>query len=352
MTPQAIRAQQIRNHFVRQAQGCDALGSPFTATLCRAFAATLDRTTRTGTAVLSWPTDAAADALSLRLCGALHALMLSETEDALARLYPPHRLEEAEMITRLPAIVERFDERLLAGLDHAPQTNEVARSAMLLPGFTAIARETGLPIDLHEIGASAGLNLLFDRFCYRYADTAWGEDSATVRLAPEVRGLAPPLDGEIRIVGRQGCDIAPIDIADPAARLRLRSYIWADQAQRLARLDAALAIADASPPRVARQDAALFLEKGVAGARSGSVFALYHSIMWQYLPGATKTAVEKIIEAFGRTATPQRPVAWLRMEPLTVSDPFATLSMTLWPGGRTRHLARCDYHGRWIEWLA
>lgn len=352
MTPQDTRAQQIRDHFVRQAQACDALGSPFTARLCRAFAATLDPTTRTGAAVLSWPTDAAADALSLRLCGALHSLRLSETDGVLASCYPPHRLEETEMIARLPAIVERFDDKLLAGLDHAPQTNEVARSAMLLPGFAAIAREAGLPLDLHEIGASAGLNLLFDRLSYRYAGAAWGDDSAPVQLSPEVRGRAPPLDGEIRVIGRQGCDIAPIDIADPAARLRLRSYIWADQAQRLARLDAALAIADASPPRLARQDASLFLEESVAGARPGSVFVLYHSIMWQYLPDATKMAVQTGIEAFGRTATRQKPVAWLRMEPLNVGDSFATLSLTLWPEGRTRHLARCDYHGRWVEWLA
>jgi hypothetical protein len=40
------------------------------------------------------------------------------------------------------------------------------------------------------------------------------------------------------------------------------------------------------------------------------------------------------------------------MEPLSTSDKYATLSLTMWPGGMTRHLARCDYHGRWIEWLA
>ena len=91
---------------------------------------------------------------------------------------------------------------------------------------------------------------------------------------------------------------------------------------------------------------------GALAARHGSgSFVLCHSIMWQYLPDATKAAITAHMEQAGATATAAAPVHWLRVEPLLASDAFATLSLTQWPGGETRHLARCDYHGRWIEWF-
>ena len=79
---------------------------------------------------------------------------------------------------------------------------------------------------------------------------------------------------------------------------------------------------------------------------------LFHSIMWQYLPDTTKQAITSTLLEAGASATRKTPIAWLRMEPLDTRASHATLSLTLWPGGETRHLAKCDYHGRWIEWLA
>ena len=171
----------------------------------------------------------------------------------------------------------------------------------------------------------------------------------------------PPLEGTLTVRSRAGCDIAPIDSGDPVARLRLRSYVWADQATRLARLDAALAIAAEFPPQLVRADAADFVAQALAGRAAGGGFVLSHSIMWQYLPDAARAAVTAHMEEAGAAATPAAPVFWLRMEPLSSSGPFATLSLTQWPGirgpvargpgGGTRRLARCDYHGRWIEWI-
>lgn len=341
---------EVRAHFLDQARACDALGSPFTARLCRILAQRLDDGTRTGRAVLRWPGDVRADAVALRLCGGLHGLVLTGADPGLALAYPPNEAGDGEIASALGEAIRRFDGRLAAGLASAPQTNEISRSAMLLPGLLTIARENGSPLDLREIGSSAGLNLLFDRFRHRYGDAGWGDPDSPVRLAPEVRGEAPPLGGTLTVRSRAGCDIAPVDAGDPAARLRLRSYVWADQAARLARLDAALAIAAAFPPRLVKADAADFVA-GALAARSGDrSFVLVHSIMWQYLPAATKAAIAARMEEAGRAATRAAPVCWLRMEPLSTADPFATLSLTRWPAGETRHLARCDYHGRWIEW--
>lgn len=346
------RQDEVRAHFRAQAEACDALGSPFTAGLCRALAEMLDETTATGRGVLDWPGDTRDDALSLRLCGALNALVLGKRDAILAAAFPPRSAPQIILQAILPGVLMRHDQRLLAALNSPPQTNEIGRSAMLLPGYLAIARETGLPLDIHEIGASAGLNLMFDRFFYRYGEQQWGSPESPVQLAPELRGANPiPLEGSLDIRSRDATDHAPVDIADPAARLRLRSFIWPDQTARLERLDAALKLASAARLKVRRADAVEAVRALLANRKDGTIPVLVHSIMWQYMPDGTKAAiVDTILQALD-PATNNRPLAWLRMEPLRTSDSFATLALTLWPGGATRHLARCDYHGRWIEWL-
>ncbi len=126
---------------------------------------------------------------------------------------------------------------------------------------------------------------------------------------------APPLDGRLEVVSRQGSDIAPIDVADEADRLRLRSYIWADQALRLSRLDAAIELAADVPFSLEKADAAQFVKQRLGARRPGSVFVLFHSIMWQYIPETTKAEIEAALAEAGETASSSAPIAWLRMEP-------------------------------------
>jgi hypothetical protein len=350
--PHGAREIAVREHFRGQAMASDTLGSPFTARLCRALADILDRSTLTGTHTLDWDGDPRVDALSLRFCGGLHAIVLSGDDPQLAAAYPPRAADEETLRRVLPGAIARNDERLAASLASAPQTNETARSGMLLPGFLLIARETGLPLALYEIGSSAGLNLLFDRFHYRYGAAAWGDPASPVLLQPEVRGAAIPMDGVANVMSRKGSDIAPVYVRDAADRLRLRSYIWPDQAARLERLDAAIALAAAMPFELERTDAAAFVAKNLATRAQGSVFVLLHTIVWQYMPRASKDAILATLQEAGRQATADAPIARLRMEPGDPANNWAVLSLTLWPGGETRRLANCDYHGRWIEWIA
>jgi hypothetical protein len=165
-----------------------------------------------------------------------------------------------------------------------------------------------------------------------------------------VRGDPPPLDGALDISDRAGSDIAPVDVSDPTEVLRLRSYVWADQTARLRRLDAAIAIASQIPFSLEKADAAAFVRNRLRARRPGEAFVLFHSIMWQYMPRSSKEGVRAALEEAGAHATSDAPIARLRMEPLGQA-PHATLSLTMWPGGQTRRLAHCDYHGRWIEWL-
>ena len=341
----------IAAHCEQQARACDALGSPFTAKLCRLLVDTLDESTATGRRVAEWPGNARADALALRLCGGLHRLVLTGRDRRLGAAYPPHQADEAELTAALRESIAAHDDLLHDWFASPPQTNEIARSGMLLPGFLTIARETGLPLEVVEIGASAGLNLHFDRFGYTYRDAGWGDPMSEVQLSPDVRGTIPPLDGDLRIASRIGCDIAPVETSTEDGRQRLRSYVWADQDARMRRLDGALGLQTRNPVNVVGADAADFVRRNVANRPRDAVFVIVHSIMWQYMPRETKDDILSVLDEAGRDATSEAPIARLRMEPLDPNDGHATLSLTTWPGGETRRLAKCDYHGRWIEWL-
>lgn len=344
--------EEIRAHFLAQAKACQSLGSPFTARVCRLIPAALDVHTSLGRRVGNWPGDPRSDALALRLCGGLLYLTLSAQDQALRAVYPPAEPDDAALGAALAAALLRHSEFLDSFIDSPPQTNEVARAGMLLPGFLVIARETGLPLDIAEIGASAGLNMLFDQFAYSYAGESWGYPQSPVHLLPELRGeLRPRLDQRIGIGRRSGCDIAPVDLSDQAARLRLQSYVWPDQALRLQRLRGALELAAIDPPQVERADASEFVERLFAARPDGTALVLFHSIMWQYMPQVTRNTIEQSLRLAGSKADAETPLAWLRMEPDDTSASHAMLTLTLWPGGQTRKLAHCDYHGRWIEWI-
>ncbi|TWG97075.1 uncharacterized protein DUF2332, partial [Mesorhizobium sp. J18] len=205
-------ADNVRDHFRRQAAACERLGSPFTARLCRLLARDLNETSETGHRVLNWPGNFRDDAVALRLCGAFHAVVLSGADEDLASAYPSNQADDERLAAAIAGALKRHDLRLRAGLDSPPQTNEIARAGMLLPGFITIGRETGLPLAIREIGSSAGLNLLFDRFRYDYGEIGWGDEASPVRLKPELRGEPPPLGGFLDVASRKGCDIAPVEI--------------------------------------------------------------------------------------------------------------------------------------------
>ena len=244
--------------------------------------------------------------------------------------------------------LERHEPALLRFLDSPPQTNEVARCAVLLGGFLAVARQTGRPLALLEIGASAGLNLHWDDYGYEIGKASWGPATAPLRLAPEWRGPLPAL-GPVEVRARQGCDRRPIDPSDAHDRLRLRAYVWADQEARLARLNAALEHVAGHGTRVEQADAADWLEARLAARPAGLATVLFHSIVWQYLPAVAQERIEAALERTGAAANADAPLAWLRMEP-SPGGGHTELRLTVWPGAREQVLADADFHGRWVSW--
>ena len=342
---------EIRATFAKQAVWCAQLGSPLTAYLVAGLGVALDRSTKTGRRVLDWQgrADALGDAVALRLAGALNALVRSGRLPELARVYPPHALPDGDVLTAaaMAAIVDADDE-ICAWLDHPPQTNEVARSAVLYPGMCYIAEQTGLPLALFEVGASGGLNLFADRFCYQFGGARRGDAASGVVLSPEWSGTPPPL-AEPRIVRRMGCDRNPLDITLVDHRDRLLAYIWPDQPTRIERIKAALEIAQRDPPVMAMMDAADWVETQISVMPEvGVVRVLFHSIAYQYFPDAVKQRIQARMEAAGAQATLDAPLAWLAFE--QHNDDGPRLTLRLWPDGRGRELAVAGAHVHTIDW--
>lgn len=348
-------SDDVREAFRRQAGWCLELGSPFTSRLLTAVAAVLDERTAIGRRVLGWGGDfgGRADAVPLRLAGGLHALVRRDALPALTPLYPPHSLPEQSVLeAALTATFIEHGPDLDPYLDSAPQTNEVARSAALMAGLLVVAARTGLPIALHELGASAGLNLRLDAYGYDLGGVRVGDPASAVQLAPGWHG-APPPSADLRVARRRGVDLNPLDVRNVDEMNRMLGYIWPDQQARLDRARKAIALAAADPPPIDREDAASWTERvlDVAPER-GIARVLLHSIAFQYFPAATQTRIATHVARVGAEATADAPFAWLRLELDARYGTGAALLLTLWPDGAERLLATCSPHVRAIRWQA
>lgn len=335
--------------FDQQAEWCRALGSELTARVLEALVVVLDTTTATGRLVRDWPGQAGPmkDVVPLRLTGALHAMAASGQAPHLAAVYPPNDLPApADLQKAVAETVACCDAQILEFLQFAPQTNEVARAAVLIAGLSVVAQETGLPLAVHEIGASGGLNLNLDRFGYQLGDVALGDAGSAVQLAPKWTGGAPNMMPQI--VARSGCDLNPIDVTDADQALRLQSYVWPDQADRLARVKAAIEITQAHPPKLDAADAADWVgQMNRYQPPKDQYRVLMHSIAWQYMPADVQRRITLSMEGAGARGDQ---VAWVAFELNAKAQ--AELVVRIWPGGEKRVLARANPHVQWVEWLA
>ncbi|GLQ54857.1 DUF2332 domain-containing protein [Devosia nitrariae] len=338
-------------NFLQQAEACDELGSPFTAALCRLLAHTVDDGSAFGRRIVNWPDTARADAMPLRVCGALHALARSGTEPVLTAQYPPHRFDREALRTAIKGAITRHDQFLCDYLDSPPQTNEVARSAIILGGMLIVAREMDMPLEILEIGSSAGLNLMFDSYSYDLGNSRhWGRTDAPLTIACDWRGEIPALDVPLTVRSRAGCDQNPLDPRSERTVERLLSYVWADQFARMERLTAAFGHAARTGLTVKKADAADWLETRLARPQAtGITRVLFHTIVWQYLPKPVQGRAAAAIAGAAMAATAERPFAHLAYEGDN-ERPGGAVRLTLWPGGESRFLGRADFHGRWVEW--
>lgn len=258
------------------------------------------------------------------------------------------------------------------------QTNEVNRCAALLPGLCAAAPR-GEPLRLVELGASAGLNLLVDRFAYRFgggaaaarahaprglvwvgAGAAVGRAGSPVVCACAVAGELPPL-ALPEIASRVGVDLDPIDVRDDDAARWLLACVWPDDAERCARVRAAIALAREDPPRVVRGDALALLPE-LAGD-DGPHPVIWHSWVLAYWSTAAQRSLGAAIDELGA----RRDLTWVYLEqpgetpglptpvvPGVHHDPADSALVAVTYRGGTRAVARLadsHPHAHRMRWL-
>lgn len=353
MTPPEVAGDPIRDlgeTIELQRIGCELAGSPLYSEVLDAVAVDVAAGGVCAELLAPWSDAPFGDAVVLRFLAGVHLAVLRGDEPVLAAHYPsaggtPGR----DLGPCFLEAVQRHRADVVDRLTWGVQTNEVGRSTALVGGFAEAAR-AGLPLRILEIGASAGLNLQFDRYRYRTGSRATGPtDSPVVFDEPWIGDGRPDLTRTTPVLERRGCDLEPIDPNDPAGRLRLRSLVWPDQPERRRRLDAAISVAAAHPVAVERADACDWLAERLAAASPGRMTVVFHSIVLQYLAPAVRSELLGVLTDAGRRATADAPLAWLRMEP---GGDRAETRLTVWPDGGTELLSTSSYHGPPVAWVA
>ena len=340
----------LRAAFHSQSKACGALGSPFMARLLMILAENWPEGTPLDRhfATFSGDIGPSGASLPLRLAGGLHALVRRGANAGLNDVYPPRVCDDASLGNAVISALKTHSDFLIDWTQSAPQTNEVRRSAVLIAGAHVAHQLSPLPIVLSELGASGGLNLMWDHYGLDINGEYFGPNNAALTLRPVWEGPFPPTKAP-KIAQRAGVDLNPLNPKNRADLERLLAYLWADQPDRITLTERAAAVCSA---HVSEGDAIDWLEHRLAAAPMGHLHLIQNTVAWQYFPYDAQKRGTALIESAGAKATADRPLAWLSMEADdAVPDPGgAAIILRMWPANVTVNLGRADFHGRWIKW--
>ena len=326
------------------------------------------------------------------LFAAVQYLLLSGVDHPLAAHYPIVSGAERPPTPAFPLfrdfVLTHRDAVLNLVHTRNTQTNVVRRCACLLPAFSIIAREADAPLALLDLGASAGLNLNFDRYAYRYEragrlERRWGTPKAAVQLECDLRGpgALPDFPEQFEIAARIGIDLNPINLNDPDQLRWLQALIWPEHIERHDRLRAAAAQLETSPIQLHQGDAAQLLPQlltpappapapaaspnaapavppatvpaaapvalpNAAPAVPPDAALVVYATVALYQFGAERIAQ---IERALQNAARQRPI-WLVA--LEGRQPQLTLTRYPYANPTRQTLAKASPHGWWMQWTA
>jgi hypothetical protein len=223
------------------------------------------------------------------------------------------------------------------------QTNEVQRSWALLPAFLSL--DDGRPFDLLELGPSAGLNLLWDRYAYRYSSGTWGSGELELRGDDRQPPPASLLEQRVEVARRRGVDLNPIDVTTAEGARVLQAFVWADQTVRLQRLQQAIEVARRDPPELIRGDYVAELPALLHDRVPGAQLVVFQTASTMYLErGGAENMRAALHDAGAR-----EPLAFVTTGRAPGDDGFALEVERLPDGGPTR-VAVFDFHGAWLDW--
>ena len=291
------------------------------------------------------------------LFGAVQYLLLRGVEHPLAAHYPivsgkPRPMAPAARDFR-DFCRAHADEVTEIVRTRRTQTNVVRRCTCLVPAFSVVSWEAHRrPLHLIDLGASAGLNLNFDRYGVRYTRAGreilrWGDGGAVVQLEAELRGESlPALEQHIAVGGRVGVDLDPVDALDPESLLWLRALIWPEHVERHQRLVDAAEELRAHPVRLLEGDAVETLPQLLEEAPEDEALTAYTTVALYQFPRAARERMERILIDASRS----RPVWRVALEGVHATE----LTLTRYRDGSaapTELLATASPHGWWLEWV-
>ncbi len=327
-------------------------GAPGTAAICRSLITLAAGDSLCGQKIAAWnPQAVLRDALPLRIAGGFHDLFRRGVEPDLGKIYRGEITGTSAVEGIISEVVARHDEALLPWFDSPPQTNEAGRSSNFVAALHWLASRVTPNFELNEIGSSAGMNLLIDRYRYDLGGVVSGPADSPVIIKPEWNGPPPQAD-LFSIHSVRGCDIQPIDVRDNVAANRLMAYIWPEMPERFERMKVGIEMIRELPVNLIQADAADFVEAQLTKPQAaGTTRVLMHSIVWQYLPDATQHRIQAAMATAGEAATTEKPLAWISLE--TNRATFRhELKVSYWPGGsEPALLGEAHAHGIWVNWL-
>jgi len=355
--------------LARQARDCDAIGSRLYADLCRSASLDLAAGGDLARVLEPWADERDGDLVPLRLLAAGHRLVLERAALALALWFPSvggtapvdGSGRAACFAAWRAALIDHAD-RLPDLLAAVPQTNEPGRSAAFVGAFAHAAAAYGLPVRAHELGASAGLNLLADHVRVTWLGGARGPQGSPLVLEDVWEGEPLPPDVEPDLIERVAVDLAPVDVRTTEGRLHLTSFVWPDQSERFDRLRAAFELAQQVPVRLVSSDVVEHLR--ALAPQPGRLLLVAHSTTWIYLDETARAQAEAAFAALGAQATTDAPVMHVSREPRSLDHDAGTdfeLVVRCWPAppqgplavfeaGTAVRLATTSAHGFPVTW--
>jgi hypothetical protein len=291
------------------------------------------------------------------LLGAVHHILRRGVQHPLATHFTGHEeLPPSRADVLLTDFCRRHDRQIRRIITtRSIQTNEVNRCAVLLPAFAALQQQLtdGRPVRIVDVGASAGLNLLWDRYTYDYGAhrlTLPASDPDTV-LTCEIKDGTPPLSLDVkRFTPPVGIEPSPVDVTDPEATEWLVSLTWPEQTTRMRTLNSALALAARTPPTVLAGRAQDRLADVVAQTPPGEHLCLVFS--WSiYQTFGSPGGRERLADTLTRLSR-NRPLHEISIGHFGHDTP--RMIMASYDGGASRSdvVAHCDVYGTWLNWLA
>ncbi|MFC8277527.1 DUF2332 domain-containing protein [Streptomyces sp. NPDC057271] len=297
------------------------------------------------------------------ILAALHDLALAGRAPALAAAYAAAD-RDAAADAAIDTLVRMTDSVVAAATRRQPRPDETGHGAVLYPAVAEVARWVGArAVGLIDVGCSAGLNLTVDRAHIGYGNgQSLGDPSSPVRLSASIVGDRPlPTRAMPEVVARIGIDADPVDVTDADDARWLRACVWPDQPDRIARLEAEMTLAAATPPLLLRGDAIELMPEAFARVPANALPVVITTwALSRHPPESRLRFLHRLDEAAAG-----RPVAWVSAEGVGVAPTIPTLGdrrasghsiigLALFEGAtlRAEAVGRCWSQGRLLAWLA